>query len=89
MHSAVRPMQACLALPQSLRWFMSRRARQMNHSLAQLLIEQVGRSMHSHPETTTTADKADDGINTIAEGYAACADGLSRRILASQAPGTS
>ena len=45
MHSAVLPMYACLALPQPLRWFMGRWARQMNHSLAQLLIEQVGRSI--------------------------------------------
>jgi len=40
-------------------------------------------------ETTTTAGMAEDGIHPSAEGYAAWADGLSRRILASQAPGTS
>jgi lysophospholipase L1-like esterase len=89
VHSAVPPMHACLALPQPLRWFMGRWAQQMNHSLAQLLIEQVGRSMHWHPETTTTAGMAADGIHPSSEGYAAWADGLSRRILASQAPGTS
>ena len=89
VHSAVPPMHACLALPQPLRWFMGRWARQMNHSLAQLLIEQVGRSMHWHPETTTTAGMAADGIHPSSEGYAAWADGLSRRILASHAPGTS
>ena len=87
LHSAVPPMHACLALPQPLRWFMGRWARQMNHSLAQLLIEQVGRSMHWHPETTTTAGMAADGIHPSAEGNAVWADGLSRRILASQAPG--
>ena len=32
VHSAVPPMHACLALPQPLRWFMGRWARQMNHS---------------------------------------------------------
>jgi lysophospholipase L1-like esterase len=89
VHSAVPPMHACLALPQPLRWFMGRWARQMNHSLAQLLTEQVGRSMHWHPETTTTAGMAADGIHPSSEGYAAWADGLSRRILASKAPGTS
>ena len=89
VHSAVPPMHACLALPQPLRWFMGRWARQMNHSLAQLLIEQVGRSMHWHPATTTTTGMAEDGIHPSAEGYAAWADGLSRRILVSQAPGTS
>jgi hypothetical protein len=86
VHSAVPPMHACLALPQPLRWFMGRWARQMNHSLAQLLTEHVGRSMHWHPETTTTAGMAEDGIHPSAEGYAAWADGLSRRILAAQAP---
>jgi len=58
-------------------------------SLAQLLIEQVGRIMHWHPETTTTAGMAEDRIHPSAEGSADWADGLSRRILASQAPGTS
>ena len=86
VHSAVPPMHACLALPQPLRWFMGRWARQMNHSLAQLLIEQVGRCMHWHPETTTTAGMAEDGIHPNSDGYAAWADGLSWRILASQAP---
>lgn len=81
-------MHACLALPQPLRWFMGRWARRMNHRLAQLLIEQVRRSMHWHPESTTTAGMVEDGIHPSAEGYAAWADGLSRRILASQAPGT-
>jgi len=89
VHSAVPPMHACLALPQPLRWFMGRWARQMNHSLAQLLIEQVGRSMHWHPQTTTMAGMAADGIHPSAEGYAAWADGLSRRILAAQPPGAS
>jgi lysophospholipase L1-like esterase len=86
VHSAVPPMHACLALPQPLRWFMGRWARQMNHSLAGLLIEQVGRTMHWHPEATTSAGLAEDGIHPSAEGYAAWADGLSLRILAAQTP---
>ncbi len=86
VHSAVPPMYACLALPQPLRWFMGRWARRMNHSLAQLLIEQVGRSIHWHPETTTKAGMAADGTHPSAEGYAAWADGLRQRILAGQAP---
>ena len=75
VHSALPPMYACLALPQPLRWFMGRWARRMNHSLAQLLIEQVGRSMHWHPETTK-AGMAADGTHPSAEGYAAWADGF-------------
>ena len=85
VHSAVPPMHACLALPQPLRWFMGRWARQMNQSLARLLMEQVGRILHCHPESTTTAGMAADGIHPSAEGYAVWADGLSLRILAAQA----
>jgi lysophospholipase L1-like esterase len=85
VHSAVPPMHACRALPQPLCWFMGRWARQMNQILAEQLIEQVGRTMHWHPETTTTAGLAADGIHPSSEGYAVRADGLSRRILAAQA----
>jgi len=81
VHSAVPPMHACLALPQPLRWFMGHWARQMNHCLAELLTEQVGRTMHWHPETTTAVGMAADGIHPSAAGYAAWADGLSRCIL--------
>ncbi len=86
VHSAVPPMHACLALPQPLRWFMGHWAQQMNQGLARLLVKQVGRSMHWHPETTTTAGMAADGIHPSSDGYAAWAEGLSRRILAAQAP---
>ena len=82
VHSAVPPMHACLALPQPLRWFMGHWAKQMNQSLAGMLIGQVGRTMHWHPETTTTAGMAVDGIHPSSEGYAVWADGLSRCILA-------
>ena len=60
---------------------------QMNRSLAKLLIAQAGRTMHWHPETTTTVGMAEDGIHPSAAGYACWADGLSLRILAAQAPG--
>lgn len=63
VHSAVPPMHACLTLPQPLRWFMGHWAKQMNQSLARMLIGQVGRTMHWHPETTTTAGMAVDGIH--------------------------
>jgi lysophospholipase L1-like esterase len=82
VHSAVPPMHSCQALPQPLRWFMGHWAMQMNQSLAGLLIDQVGRTMHWHPETTTTTGMAVDGIHPSSEGYAVWADGLSRRILA-------
>ncbi len=87
VHSAVPPMHACRALPQPLRWFMGRWARRMNHSLAGLLTGQDGRSMHWHPDTTTTLGLAADGIHPSPDGYAAWADGLSLRILAEHVPG--
>jgi lysophospholipase L1-like esterase len=85
VHSAVPPMHACLALPQPLRWFMGHWAKQMNQSLAGLLIDQTGRTMHWHPESTTTTGMAADGFHPSSEGYATWADGLSRCILAAQA----
>jgi len=88
VHSAAPPMHACLVLPQPLRWFMGQWAKQMNQSLAGMLIDQAGRTMHWHPETTTTAGMAADGIHPSSEGYAVWADGLSRRILAANAPST-
>jgi len=50
---------------------MGRWARQTNHSPARLLIEQVGRSMHWHPESTATAGTVEDGIHLISQGYVA------------------
>ena len=85
VHSAVPPMHACLALPQPLRWFMGLWAMQMNQSLAKLLGDYAGREMHWHPESTTTEGMAEDGIHPSSDGYSVWADGLSRRILQSQA----
>jgi lysophospholipase L1-like esterase len=82
VHSAVPPMHACLALPQPLRWFMGRWARQMNEALAAMLLLQRVRIMHWHPETTTTLGMAIDGIHPSATGYAVWAEGLSPQILA-------
>jgi lysophospholipase L1-like esterase len=77
-------MHACLALPQPLRWFMGRWAMQMNQCLAGLLVEQVGRTMHWHPESTTRVGMATDRIHPNAAGYAGWADSLSRCILDAQ-----
>jgi lysophospholipase L1-like esterase len=88
VHSAVPPMHACMALPQPLRWFMGHWAKQMNQCLAGLLTDEMGRTMHGHPETTTSEGMAVDGIHPSAVGYAAWADGLSRCILTARAPDT-
>jgi lysophospholipase L1-like esterase len=82
VHSAVPPMHACMALPQPLRWFMGRWAREMNRLLFGLLPDQCERTMHWHPETTTTTGLAADGIHPSSHGYAQWADGLSQLILA-------
>jgi lysophospholipase L1-like esterase len=84
VHCAVPPMHACRALPQPLRWFMGHWATQMNRSLAAVLIEPepARRTMHWHPETTTTAGMSEDGIHPSASGYATWAEALSRHILA-------
>lgn len=81
VHSAVPPMHACKALPQPLRWFMGRWARQMNTALASQLAGQDRRTLHWHPETTTSAGMAVDGIHPSSDGYSVWADGLCRRIL--------
>jgi lysophospholipase L1-like esterase len=84
VHSAVPPVHACKALPQPLRWFMGRWARKMNTALAQQLADQDQRTLHWHPETTTSAGMAMDGIHPSSDGYSVWADGLSRRILDAQ-----
>jgi lysophospholipase L1-like esterase len=84
VHSAVPPMHACRALPQPLRWFMGRWAQQMNRSLASMLIKQAGRAMHWYPDRAASAGMAADGIHPSSAGYAAWAEGLSRRILMAQ-----
>jgi lysophospholipase L1-like esterase len=85
VHSAVPPMHACSALPQPLRWFMGRWARQMNATLAGQLVDQHRRTLHWHPESTTSAGMALDGMHPNSQGYSVWAEGLSRHILASQA----
>jgi lysophospholipase L1-like esterase len=85
VHSAVPPMHACMALPQPLRWFMGRWAREMNMLLSNLLFGQKKRTMHWHPKTTTSIGMAADGIHPNSNGYAQWADGLSQLILAQDA----
>ena len=84
VHSAVPPMHACKALPQPLRWIMGRWARQMNTTLQGQLVDQVRRTLHWHPESTTSAGMAEDGLHPNHAGYSVWADGLSQHILAAQ-----
>jgi lysophospholipase L1-like esterase len=82
VHSAVPPMHRCMALPQPRRWFMGRWALEMNSLLSGLLSGHQKRTMHWHPETTTSHGMAADGIHPSPQGYAKWADGLSQIILA-------
>jgi len=81
VHSAVPPIHACKALPQPLRWFMGRWARQMNTALANQLADKKQRTLHWHPKDTTNDGMAVDGIHPSSDGYSFWADDLSRHIL--------
>jgi lysophospholipase L1-like esterase len=70
-----------MALPQPLRWFLGRWALEMNVLLSGLLSGQEMRTMHWHPEATTSHGMAADGIHPSALGYAQWADGLCQLIL--------
>ncbi|MDT8992633.1 SGNH/GDSL hydrolase family protein [Curvibacter sp. APW13] len=85
VHSAVPPMHACMALPQPLRWFMGRWAREMNRRLSAHLSGHKDRVMHWHPESTTSTGMAADGIHPNSLGYAQWAEGLSHLILTADA----
>jgi lysophospholipase L1-like esterase len=73
-----------MALPQPLRWFMGRWAFDMNLLLSGLLSGHEGRTIHWHPEATTSTGMAVDGFHPSSQGYAEWADELSQRILATQ-----
>lgn len=82
VHSAVPPMHACQALPQPLRWFMGRWAAAMNRALAQCLVGDATRSLHAHPESTTSQGMASDGIHPDENGYRLWAQGLGDHLVA-------
>ena len=56
----------------------------MNLLLSVLLLGQKKRTMHWHPETTTSTGMAADGFHPSSHGYAQWADGLSQLILAAR-----
>lgn len=85
IHSAVAPMHLFSALPQPLRWFMGRWAKEMNHRLAHVLRGQTKRTMHWHPKATARQGLAADGFHPSAFGYSLWAESLSQRILTASA----
>lgn len=86
VHSAVGPMHAFTALPQPLRWFMGRWAREMNRMLESYLAGHASRTMHWHPPASPARGLAADGFHPGPYGYALWAEGLSRHILSAHAP---
>jgi lysophospholipase L1-like esterase len=87
VHSAVPPMHSCAALPQPLRWFMGRWAREMNRQLVDMLSGQVKRNIHWHPVTTTATGLAMDGMHPNSSGYALWAEELYQHILTTHEEG--
>jgi len=81
IHSAVAPMHAFTALPQPLRWFTGRWAREMNRLLESYLAGHGQRAMHWHPPASAAKGLAIDGFHPGPYGYALWAEGLSRHIL--------
>ena len=81
IHSAVAPMHAFTALPQPLRWFTGRWAKEMNRLLESCLAGHGKRAMHWHPPASAAKGLAIDGFHPGPYGYALWAEGLSRHIL--------
>jgi lysophospholipase L1-like esterase len=61
---------------------MGRCALKMNSLLSGVLTGHEGRTMHWHPESTTSTGMAVDGFHPSSQGYAEWAAGLSQRTLA-------
>jgi lysophospholipase L1-like esterase len=84
VHSAVPPMHAFTALPQPLRWFFGRWAREFNRLFESLLSGQTQRTLHSPFLGAATTELAADGFHPGPRGYAMWAEGLSQFIRSTQ-----
>jgi lysophospholipase L1-like esterase len=71
-----------LALPLPLRWFLGQWALEMNLLLSGHLFGNETRTIHWHPESTTSEGMAIDGFHPSSHGYAQWAKELSQHILA-------
>jgi lysophospholipase L1-like esterase len=81
VHSAAPPLHAFTALPQPLRWFSGRWAREMNRHLAgRLAGHQRRRTMLSHPDIPAAMGLASDGLHPGPHGYSAWAHRLNQHI---------
>lgn len=81
IHSAVPPMHAFTALPQPLRWFFGRWAREFNLRLTDSLSGNAQRTVHAPFMQDTPNGLASDDFHPGPIGYAVWAESLSQLIL--------
>lgn len=85
VHSALPPMHAFTALPQPLRWYFGRWAKEMNRQLARELHAHPHRVLHNAHMHQPAQGLASDGFHPGPLGYAVWAESLSERIRAEMA----
>jgi lysophospholipase L1-like esterase len=81
VHSAVPPMDRFTALPQPLRWFMGRWARDMNQLLHQSLTDSPSRLLHSPFLERLPGGLASDGFHPGPLAYTVWGETLSMEIV--------
>jgi lysophospholipase L1-like esterase len=82
VHSALPPMHAFTALPQPLRWYFGRWAKEMNRQLAIDLQGHPRRALHRAHMDEPSQGLASDGFHPGPRGYSVWAESLSAHILA-------
>lgn len=84
VHNAVPPMHAFTALPQPLRWYLGRWAREMNRQLAADVQTHAHRVLHSPEMDQPSEGLASDGFHPGPVGYAVWAESLHRHIVSAR-----
>lgn len=81
IHSAVPPMHGFTALPQPLRWFMGRWAKEMNERLERSIKGDTRKFFQWPAHEKVSEGLATDGFHPGPAGYAAWAQGLHDMIV--------
>lgn len=84
VHNAVPPMHAFTALPQPLRWYLGRWAREMNRQLAADVKKHAYRVLHSPKMDRPSEGLASDGFHPGPVGYAVWAESLHQHIVSAR-----
>jgi lysophospholipase L1-like esterase len=84
VHNAVPPMHAFTALPQPLRWYLGRWAREMNRQLAADVKKHAYRVLHSPQMDRPSEGLASDGFHPGPVGYAVWAESLHQHIVSAR-----